>query len=245
MDCQPRIHVCDDPHALSRAAAAAFVGSANAALSTRPHFTVALSGGVTPTATYVRLASEFRNDVAWHRVHVFWVDERYVRPDHLQSNYRMVADAMLRPLSLPPANVHAPDTTSGDPEASARRYEADLEAFFGSDLPRFDWMLLGMGDDGHVASLFPGAVSLEVTNRLVIGVEDSPKPPPVRLTMTLPLINAARAIHFLVSGPHKRAALARVLAREDDELPASRVQPCDGTVDWWVSREAWLGASPV
>ena len=233
-----RIHLYDIEQSLSRAAASAFVASAQETLSKRASFAVALAGGSTPKTMYALLASEFRNALEWNQVHFFWTDERFVPPDHSESNYRMACETILRPLRLPPGNIHPPDTSSSDPRDSARRYEDVIRAFFGSELPSFDWVLLGMGEDGHVASLFPGSSALRETKRMVIAITDSPTPPPVRLTMTLPLLNAAREIHFLVSGRRKRGAFSKILAQEDDHLPARRIRPTGGTVDWWVDDEA-------
>lgn len=237
MDRNRRIHVYDTQRALARAAANAFVASAGEVLSTRDRFTVALAGGSTPKTLYALLASELRDTLAWNRVHFFWTDERFVPPDDSESNYRMARDALLEPLGVPQENVHAPDT-GGKPGDAAERYQDAMRAFFGSGLPRFDWILLGMGEDGHVASLFPGSSALEETERLVVAVHDSPKPPPVRLTMTLLLLNAAREIHFLIAGRRKRDAFSKILRQENAHLPAQQIRPNDGTVDWWVDLEA-------
>ena len=233
-----RIHFYRDVQALSSAAAGAFLASAKAVLSERSRFVVALSGGSTPRPMYARLASEYRSALEWSRVHFFWTDERFVPPDDDESNYRMAREAMLGPLGIAETNVHRPDTSTSGPEESARRYQETLREFFGSDLPRFDWILLGMGEDGHVASLFPGSGALGETQRLVIAVTDSVKPPPVRLTMTLPVLNAAREIHFLVSGRRKQAVFSHIFAQESEDLPARRIRPTHGSVDWWVDYEA-------
>ncbi len=187
---------------------------------------------------YELLASEFQSALDWNRVHFFWTDERFVRPDHSDSNYRMASEAILRPLGLLRGNIHAPDTSSRDPEESARRYEEVIRAFFGSESLSFDWMLLGLGEDGHIASLFPGGAALEETHRLVVPVKDSPKPPSLRVTMTLPTINSAREIHFLISGGRKRGVFSKLLGQADNELPAQRVHATNGAVDWWVDDEA-------
>jgi 6-phosphogluconolactonase len=181
------------------------------------------------------LASEFRDALAWNRVHFFWTDERFVPPEDSESNYRMAREALLEPLGLPHENIHSPDTGVSEPSDAAERYQDTMRVFFGSELPRFDWILLGMGEDGHVASLFPGSRDLEETERLVVAVHESPKPPPVRLTMTLPLLNAAREIHFLIAGRRKQDAFSKILRQENVHLPAQRVRPIDGTVDWWVA----------
>jgi len=233
-----RIHVYDDERALARAAANAFVASARDGLSKRDRFTVALAGGSTPKPLYALLASEFREALAWNRVHFFWTDERFVSPDDPESNYRMARETLLEPLGLPHENIHSPDTGAAEPSDAAERYQAAMRAFFGSKLPRFDWILLGMGEDGHIASLFPGSSALSQTDHLVMAVRDSPKPPPVRLTMSLPLLNAAREIHFLIAGRRKRDAFSKILRQDNAGLPAQHIRPSDGTVDWWVDLEA-------
>jgi 6-phosphogluconolactonase len=235
MDPHLRIHVYDTEPALARAAATAFVASAGEVLSKRDRFTVALAGGSTPKTLYAWLASEYRDTLAWDRVHFFWTDERFVSPDDPESNYRMAREVLLDPLGLPHQNIHFPDTGASEPSDAAERYQVALCAFFGSELPRFDWIFLGMGEDGHTASLFPGSDALQETERLVLAVHDSPKPPPVRITMTFPLLNAAREIHFLIAGRRKQDAFSKILRQENVHLPAQRVRPIDGTVDWWVA----------
>ncbi len=238
LDPKLRFHFYDDRQTLSRAAAAAFVASAREVLTKRSRFTVALAGGSTPKTLYSLLASEFRSAVEWSRVHFFWTDERFVPPDAIESNYRMVQETLVRPLGLPAGNVHAPDTSSLDPSDSARQYEHAIRTFFGTEFPRFDWILLGMGEDGHVASLFPGSAAPEESSRLVTAIVNSPKPPSVRLTMTLPLLNAGRELHFLVSGRRKNSVFLKIFAQENADLPAQQVRPYEGTVDWWVDADA-------
>jgi len=224
----------EDREALSRAAGRALVDSARRASEKRQRFALALAGGGTPQRLYELLASEFRDQVPWQDVHVFWSDERYVPLDHPESNYRMARDVLLDAVPLPAANVHPPETEIDDPDASALRYEQEVRRVFLPEEPRFDWMLLGLGEDGHIASLFPGSPELEVERRLVVAVTESPKPPAVRLTMTLPLINRSREVHFLVSGEAKRDALAKS-RREGTELPAQRVH---APKFWWADRDA-------
>lgn len=233
-----RFHIYDDLQALSRAAASAFVASARRVLSERPRFAVALAGGSTPKTLYRLLASELASAVDWGRVHLFWTDERYVPPDHVDSNYRLVQEALLQPLDFPAGNIHAPDTSSSDPQVAARQYEESIRTFFGEASPHLDFVLLGLGEDGHVASLFPSSPALTESIQLVTAVSDSPKPPPVRLTMTLRLLNAAQELHFLVAGSAKQPAFSKILTQEDANLPAQEIRPTKGTVDWWVDTAA-------
>jgi len=226
------LRVFEGVGALSDAAARALVDAGKRALGERGRFTLALSGGETPKSLYRRLATKHRDDLPWGDVHLFWSDERFVPRHHPESNSG-AALALLLPLSLPEENVHAPDTTLARAEDAAARYENELSRF----LP-LDAVLLGIGEDGHVASLFPGAPALEERKRLVVAVHDAPRPPPERITMTIPALDEARAIHFLVSGASKRGVLGRVLSGADPSLPASRVRPREGTVTFWADRAA-------
>jgi 6-phosphogluconolactonase len=233
-----KLRVEHDVERLALAVARAFVEAAKVAVRERGRFTVALSGGHTPVPLYRALAAAPPGDISWADVHLFWSDERFVSPDAAESNYRMARETLLSGVSIPAENVHRPETELDDPGESARRYEDDIRAFFGSSPPRLDWILLGLGEDGHVASLFPGSSALEERQRIVLAVRDAPKPPATRLTMTLPLIDAGREIHFLVSGRDKQEILYRVLGASDGPLPAQRVHPTEGIVHWWVDRLA-------
>ncbi len=229
------LKVFADLESLSRAVAQAFVASAERAVGERDRFAVALAGGKTPKLLYHLLATEFREDVPWRNVHLFWSDERYVAREHPDSNYRMVRETLLNSVPIPAENVHAPEVNVEEPDTAAEGYERAIRDFFSPAEAHFDWMVLGLGEDGHVASLFPGSEALEEETRLVVAVRDSPKPPPVRLTMTRPLIGRSREVHFLVAGEAKRQALAGSLAGAA-ELPARRVRP--EAAFWWVDREA-------
>jgi 6-phosphogluconolactonase len=235
-----KVQVSEDLGRMGAEVARAFAAAAKESVRKRGRFTVALSGGRTPEPFYRELAASARAGIPWNEVHLFWSDERFVAPDDPESNYRMVRETMLAPLgpAIPEANVHRPQMELDDPDECARRYETHLRAFFGSSPPRFDWILLGLGDDGHVASLFPGSSTLDERRRLFVAVRGAPKPPPIRLTMTLPLINAGRDVHFLVSGADKREILYRVLGMSGGDLPAQRVHPDEGTLHWWLDRLA-------
>jgi 6-phosphogluconolactonase len=232
------LQVFEDLEELSAAAAEAFAESARRAVRERGRFSVALAGGGTPRTLYRCLAAGFRDSIPWSGVHLFWSDERFVPPEDPDSNYRMVRESLLELVGVPEGNVHRPETDLDDAEESALRYERALRSFFGPEPPRFDWMLLGLGEDGHVASLFPGAEALEERERLVVAIRDSPKPPRARITMTLPLINQSRETHFLVSGREKHGILFDVLRGAVNGLPARRVQPRKGSLHWWLDRDA-------
>ncbi|WP_242345385.1 6-phosphogluconolactonase [Anaeromyxobacter terrae] len=237
---KPEVRVVEDPAALAPAAADEWRARALAAVAASGRFAVALSGGSTPRAVYALLAdpaAPYRDALPWARTHVFFGDERAVPPDHPQSNYGMARDALLASVALPPENVHR-IRGEDEPEAAARAYEDALRAFFGG-APRFDLLLLGMGADGHTASLFPGSPALEEPSHLVVAAP-APAPGPPRITLTLRALQAAARVVFLVSGAAKAPALARALsgASGAGALPAGRVRPTDGSVLWLVDRAA-------
>lgn len=232
-----------------------FVTLAAKAVAERGVFFCSLAGGTTPLSCYRILAAPLiSSKVDWGRVHVFWSDERCVPEGHPDRNDEAALDALLRKVPIPSKNIHRIAATEPD---AAERYEAELIGTFAeipgpsrslplkespvsSDVPRFDLILLGMGPDGHTASLFPGHPAVEERTRLVVRVDGAPKPPPSRVTFTLPLINAARHVAFLVTGKDKNAALRRVL-NGDPALPAARVAPRDGTLVFLSDAAALTG----
>src|SRR3954464_13756553 len=185
--------ILPDPTALADEAARRFVALAQAAIADHGRFTVALSGGSTPRALYERLAHPPPSEaVDWSNPHALWGDERTVPPDDIESSYRMARETLLAHVPIPAANIYPVPTVGGTPEAAARAYEETLIAVFGADLPRFDLILLGIGPDGHTASLFPGHPEpVRPSAALAVAVHNAPKPPPVRITFTYKLINAA------------------------------------------------------
>lgn len=203
----------------------------HSSISERGQCTIALSGGSTPKPLYEAIASQ---NLPWEKIHVFWGDERYVPPDHPDSNQGMARCAWLDKVNIPAANIHPMPTLAGDPAADASKHEAELREFFTSapgEFPRLDIILLGMGDDGHTASLFPHTEALLVSDRLItVGNKDGQP----RLTFTAPLINAARCVIFVVAGANKRPALAQVFAPQGDEMtyPSRLIQPAGEL--WWL-----------
>ena len=191
-------------------------------------FAINLSGGSTPKALYAMLATEhYRREIDWERVHLFFGDERFVPKDHPDSNYRMAHETMISRVPIPIENVHAVETDHGTPEAAAAGYEQALRTFYGKttlDLvrPLFAVTLLGLGDDGHTASLFPGTHALLERDHWVTAVIGA-KPEP-RITLTYPALNASGTAAFLVAGAAKHAMLRRLLA-QDTALPASQIEP--------------------
>ena len=234
------IEVLKDTPRLACAAAARFVDRAATAIGAHGRFAVALSGGSTPRAMYTLLGSdELVHRVDWPRVHLFFGDERCVPPEHPDSNYRMVRETLLDHAPVPPGNVHR--MRGEDPPAEAALgYASDLRAFSGSaTAPRFDLVLLGMGDNGHTASLFPGLPQvLEQVRWVAACYVDELRM--WRLTLTPVVINAAAEVMFLVTGAGKAGMLKRVLEGpyQPDLLPAQIVRPTDGSLRWMVDEAA-------
>jgi 6-phosphogluconolactonase len=204
-------------------------------------FALALSGGSTPRRLYELLAGPpYRERFPWARTHFFWGDERFVPPDHPESNYRMVREAMLARAPVPPGNVHPVPTQGLTPEQSAVSYEQELKTFYGSSMlsperSLFDVTLLGLGPEGHIASLFPGTAILEERTRWV-GAVIGAKPEP-RITLTYPALEGSNEVAFLVVGAGKRSILQRLFAG-DQELPAARLHPVTGPPRFFLDRAA-------
>ncbi len=231
------LRILEDPAGLAATAAREFAARAAGAVRERGRFAVALAGGSTPRSAYELLARDYADGVDWRRVHFFFGDERPVPPDHPDSNYRMAREALLA--KVPAGSVHR---MRGElpPEEAALLYEEELRSFFaGEPVPRFDLILLGLGEDGHTASLFPHTRALEETGRLVVA-NPVPKLGTTRITLTLPVINAARAVIFLVSGREKAEALRAVLGGSADprQYPARLVRPVAGELLWLADRTA-------
>lgn len=237
----PVIRVFKTSDDLSREAAAQFSGAAREAVQARGMFTAALSGGHTPKRLYELLAApEFSSPLSWDRIHLFQVDERCVPPDDSQSNYRMIREALLS--HLPVNHFHRMEAERPDRDAAAATYEEDLRGTLGTpagEWPRLDLVLLGMGDDGHTASLFPGSAALNERRRAVCPnwVE---KLGMWRITLTLPVLNAAGRVIFLVAGEDKARALADVLhpSGPAPQLPAQLVEPAGSAAEWYVDPAA-------
>lgn len=233
------LQIFPDLESLSRAAAKLFAGLAADAVKTRGRFNVALSGGNTPRRTYEILAQPpFREQAPSGRTHVFWADERCVPPDDPRSNFRLAREAWLDHVRLPESQIH-PFSCQSSPAVGARDYEALLRDFFGQGPPRLDLVFLGLGKDGHTASLFPFDPALEEREHWTAAVYD-PGNNLHRVTLTPPLINQAAVVAFLVEGAAKAGVLKEVLEgpRDPRRLPAQLIKPENGELYWLVDREA-------
>jgi 6-phosphogluconolactonase len=224
---------------LSLRAAQAAVRTINDSVRATGRCSVVLSGGNTPRMLYTLLASKFRAEIPWAQTHLFWGDERYVSPDDSESNYRMAKETLLDHVPCPARNIHPMPTHCASADAAARDYEKTLRGYFGADWPHFDLCLLGLGEEGHTASLFPGSPALRELTRWVVAVE-TPAVPPLRLTLTLPALTRAAHIFVLVAGSTKASALRHVLTGIPDTnaYPAAGVRSTKGRLTWWVDKEA-------
>jgi 6-phosphogluconolactonase len=240
---QVTVRICDDAEQVSRDAAQEVALLAGKAIAAGGRFTMALSGGSTPRRLYEILAEPpFREQIDWRRVELFWGDERCVPPDHPDSNYRMTKLALLDKVGVPAANVHRLAGERKDLAAAASEYQVEIAKVFGQVAegapPSFDLVLLGMGPDGHTASLFPHTAALKETTRWV-AVNHVPKFNADRLTLTRPILNRAACVMFLIAGDDKAEPLSEVLEGPPDpeRLPSQLIQPA-GTLVWLIDRAA-------
>jgi 6-phosphogluconolactonase len=230
------IEVLADKNAVVERATVLVLEKIKTALQERGQCTIALAGGSTPKPLYEAIAAQ---SLPWEKIHVFWGDERYVPHDHPDSNCNMARQAWLDRVDFPPENIHPMPTGAKDAAADADRHDRELQDFFGvsaGEFPRFDMILLGMGDDGHTASLFPQTEVLQVRDRLIAVGNKSGQP---RLTFTIPLINRGRCVIFLAAGANKQNALVNVLGDSADpkDYPSRFIQP-EGELWWFVDEMA-------
>src|SRR3989442_4473355 len=248
MGSEPTVTIVPDPEALADAAARLTVDVAAQAIAARGRFMWALAGGETPRATYARLAlPPLRERVDWRHTWVFFGDERAVPPDHAGSNYRMAHETLLSKVPIPAAQVLRIRGEAEDLEVAAAEYARALGEAFGTRrgaLPRFDLVLLGLGVDGHTASLFPDSPVVPEWFRAVPAVHVAAASIPQRLTLTLPVSNAAARVVFLVAGAEKAKVVKTVLG-ERATLPAAMVRPADGELVWLIDRAAAAQLSPA
>jgi len=238
-------HIYADSDALAKAAAVEIFHLAQACVEERGYFALALAGGSTPRKLYTLLATDPTYAAfPWGKTHLFFGDERHVPPSHLDSNYLMVSNTLLASGRIPSTNVHRIRAELPDPNQAALDYDVELHSYFGPAMrfnlcPRFDVILLGMGPDGHTASLFPGTKGLEEKDRWVISNWVG-QMSTFRITFTFPVLNAARNVFLLVAGADKANRLHEVLVSQRDKplYPVQNVQPIDGHKVWFLDRAA-------
>jgi 6-phosphogluconolactonase len=239
-----RVKIVNDLAEICRTAAGEIVHLANRIPSATKPITIALSGGSTPRGLHALLANEpaIRDRLPWQNLHFFWGDERHVPPDHPQSNYRMAEETLFSSAPVPGENIHRVCGEESDAALAAEKYEQELRTFFdleAGQLPRFDCILLGMGPDGHTASLFPGTEALHESKRLVVAnwVE---KFKAWRITLTIPVLNHSDLVVFMVSGAEKAETLKKVLQgdHQPDRFPAQFIRPGAGKLLWIVDKAA-------
>jgi 6-phosphogluconolactonase len=231
--------VYPDLTALSRAAVEEILGIVMESVIARGRCAIALAGGHTPERMYALWAADYSAQTPWDKVHLFWGDERFVPQIDPLSNYRMARETLISRVPIPPANVHPVPTNFSQPQQAADAYETELRKFFGSAPPALDVQLLGLGGEGHTASLFPGSSALEEKQRWVAAVH-VPAEPPDRLTLTPVVLNCGRNTFFLVAGENKRGILAALRGEPDsriNEYPAARIRP-SGQVLWFLDQAA-------
>lgn len=239
---KPEIYTFDTAPDLSETVADRFMERSISAEKQKNILTVALSGGSTPRFLFEALAREpRRNMIPWQIVHFFWSDERCVPPEHSESNFRMANDILLGSIQIPEKNIHR-IKGEANPGEEAQRYADEIRSAVPpgpAGIPRFDWIFLGLGSDGHTASLFPGSNALE-EKESICATAKHPRTGQSRITLTLPVINSAALVSFLVSGTEKSGIVAKILDPQGLELlfPASRVNPIDGLLAWYLDRHA-------
>lgn len=234
-----KLKICSSLKELSLKAAAEIAEEARTTLKRKKSFTFVLSGGKTPVVLYQLLATEYREKIQWEGVHLFWSDERYVPHADPDSNYRLARQSLIDAVPIPPSNIHPVPTNLDSPEQSASAYDEILKRFFGGSGPAFDVMLLGIGTDGHTASLFPKSPALKEKKRWVVP-SVAPARPKDRITMTFPAMNASRNVFFLGSGKEKSPVVEDILrggSKEHDRHPAANVHGTEQTV-WFLDIEA-------
>ncbi len=243
---RPKAHVVVAPDAAGVASAGArlWVDSVRQTPSERTVFSVALAGGKTPRELYRTVAQQPDLDSAWHRTHVFFTDERAVDPRDARSNYRLARESLLDDVPLSPAQVQRMEGEGPDLESAALAYESVLRTVLAPPPhapPALDLVFLGIGADGHTASLFPSSCALDVRDRWVLAVDEKSAEPPRRLTLTLPVLSAAHRVVFVATGREKADIVARALESDRVELPAARVQPAPGRLVWLLDEAAASG----
>ena len=235
----PDLRIFATADELSQRTAEAVAATISAAVQARGRCSLALSGGNTPRALYAVLGTTFRGQIPWQHVHVFWGDERVVPLGDPRRNDQMAREMLLSKVACPEGNIHPMAAGPSLPDDAAREYEETMRQYFSDGRPRFDLVLLGLGAEGHTASLFPHSPALDEPRRWVRAVV-APADPPSRLTLTLPVLSQAANVYFLVSGAGKSGALRAALddTTDPNTCPAAAVRLADGAVTWWLDAAA-------
>ena len=242
MPAEPQVRIFGSPQELFRAAAEEFCVTGSKSIQDHGRFTVALSGGSTPRGLHQELVTNFSSCLPWDKVFFFWGDERHVPPDSSDSNYRMANETLLSKLPISPENIFRVPAELPDARGAAGKYEQTLQQFFRSkqgDVPKIDFILLGMGPDGHTASLFPGTAALQAKDHLVVA-NWVDKLNTFRITFTYPVLNNAASVMFLVNGDEKAEMVRRALKDPAANLPCQKVRPVDGELLWYLDKGAAL-----
>ncbi len=237
---QPKVNIADNYEDFCEKVTQEILIVSNEKIETQGKFTIVLSGGATPKGIYQRMASaSYRERFNWEKIHFFWSDERWVPPEDLKSNYRMASEALLAKVKIPSRNINPIQTKNCSLQASARLYEENISGYFKlkkDEFPPFDLILLGVGQDGHTSSLFPGNPALLEKNRLVVPVSQegiSEK----RITLTLPVINHAGIVFFLARGDEKASIVAEILEDQKGQVfPANAIAPSHGKICWFLDK---------
>ena len=234
-----KIRIQVDYETLSKNAAEHIFQLIQSTLKDQDIFSLALAGGGTPAKLYELLGSLYAERISWEKVYLFWGDERNVPHDHQDSNYRSAKEQLLDKIEIPAGNIFPVPVAPASVTTAAQEYENRLREFFQTDLPEFDLILLGIGDDGHTASLFPGSEALNEEKKWV-APSMAPDEPKERITLTFPVLNNAKNVYFLVRGKSKSAAVNNALSDNGGKnvCPAAYVQPETGEVLWWLDTEA-------
>jgi 6-phosphogluconolactonase len=240
----PELRVAEDEKTLADRAAEDVAGLIHAALEGGERFFHwVVSGGEAPRRLYERLASPpYDREIPWDRVRIFWADEGFAASSVASENVRLLSESLLRKVPIPPANLFVPRTNFETVEEAAAHYEKDLKYLF-HVIPRFHLVLLDLGEDGAIASLFPKSPHLQEEHRWVVAVKGAPRPPAERISLTLPLINNAEQVMFLISGSGKTGIVSRALNEPIGGYPCQYVWPTSGTVVWWLDRAAYPGGA--
>ena len=238
-DLDKALEVRSDKQAISQSVAEAIVDLIATTHSRQEYFSIALAGGSTPALLYRLLATDYADQISWDKILLFWGDERFVPHTHEKSNYKMVKDTLLDHVPIPESHIFPIPTGMTNPKDAAAAYAVELKQKLVLTIGRFDLVLLGMGDDGHTASLFPGSPALEETERIVVAAP-APVEPRQRITLTYPILNKARNVYFLVAGESKGPGLRCAMGKPSQvtECPSRGIQPKSGQMTWWVDEAA-------